>query len=328
MRGFFIIILLLLATFMELDANKTHNKWVVDCVMMPKDATECYPYSFNFFKQAEPSASLDVFAKKETNTTIEETNASIKDNSAPPEIVSKERQVDENVGLYTIKEGDNLNSIAQKFFLKSYDIKKLNGINQVIITGKQLRLPLPQYKINAIEKGVYIVKKGDTLGHIALDFHLQAKHLIRFNQLSGKGSIKIGQKLTLPFAYRINDLIKEEQAREKKDTLHILAKPLGRQLKVTATAYTSHVNQTEGDPFVGAWNNRLTPGQKVIAVSRDLLNYYGLKNGSKVRISGLEGYYTVRDKMNKRYTKRIDIYMGLDKKKALRWGKRSVNIYW
>ncbi|MEJ2526889.1 MAG: hypothetical protein P8Y49_02155, partial [Sulfurovaceae bacterium] len=110
--------------------------------------------------------------------------------------------------------------------------------------------------------------------------------------------------------------------------LHILAKPLGRQLKVTATAYTSHVNQTEGDPFVGAWNNRLTPGQKVIAVSRDLLNYYGLKNGSKVRISGLEGYYTVRDKMNKRYTKRIDIYMGLDRKRALRWGKRSVNIYW
>ena len=110
------------------------------------------------------------FAKKETNATAEETNTSMKDNSAPPEIASKERQVDENVGLYTIKEGDNLNSIAQKFFLKSYDIKKLNGINQVIITGKQLKLPLPQYKINAIEKGVYIVKKGDTLGHIALDF--------------------------------------------------------------------------------------------------------------------------------------------------------------
>jgi LysM repeat protein len=312
---------------MELDANRSQNKWVVDCVMMPKNATECYPYSFNFFRQTE-TGHFSSIASKEINTTLEDVNISTKDDSIPKEIVLEERRVDENVGLYTIKEGDNLNSIAQKFFLKSYDIKKLNGINQTIIAGKQLKIPLPQYKINAIEKGIYIVKKGDTLGHIALDFHLKTKHLIRFNQLGSDGDIKIGQKLVLPFTYRINELVKQEQVREKKDALHILAKPLGRQLKVTATAYTSHVNQTQGDPFVGAWNNKLTPGQKVIAVSRDLLNYYGLKNGSKVRISGLEGYYTVRDKMNKRYTKRIDIYMGLDKKSALRWGRRSVNIYW
>ncbi|MBN2768070.1 MAG: LysM peptidoglycan-binding domain-containing protein [Campylobacterales bacterium] len=324
MRGLFIILLLLLAAFMELDANKSRDKWVVDCVMMPKNATECYPYSFNFFQQTREKEEIIGIAQTDTN----ETNLSTEDNSAPPEIASGERREDKNIGLYTIKEGDNINSIAQKFFIKSYDIKKLNGLNQTIITGKKLKLPLPQYKINAIDKGTYIVKKGDTLGHIALNFHLKPRNIIRFNQLNEKGSIKVGQKLILPFTYKMNDLVKQEQEREKKDTLHILTKPLGRQLKVTATAYTSHVNQTQGDPFVGAWNNRLTPGQKVIAVSRDLLNYYGLKNGSKVKISGLEGYYTVRDKMNKRYSKRIDIYMGLDKKEALRWGKRSVNIYW
>jgi 3D (Asp-Asp-Asp) domain-containing protein len=67
---------------------------------------------------------------------------------------------------------------------------------------------------------------------------------------------------------------------------------------------------------------------KVIAVSRDLLSMYGLRNGTKVRIEGLPGIYHVRDKMNKRYRKRIDIYMGLDRHKALRWGRRSVKIYW
>ena len=324
MRGLFITFLLLLATFMELDANKSRNEWVVDCVMMPKDATECYPYSFNFFEQKK-TQKKNMVVKTDTNKTKQ----SIEQESASKELVSKEKyEGDRRIGFYTIKEGDTLNSIAQKFFITTYDINKLNGLNQTIITGKELKLPLPQYKINAIDKGVYIVKKGDTLSRIALDFHLRSKHLIRFNQLNSKGSIKIGQKLVLPFAYRINDLVKQEQARAKKDTMHILAKPLGRQLKVTATAYTSHSNQTQGDPFMGAWNNRLTPGQKVIAVSRDLLNYYGIKNGTKVRISGLEGYYTVRDKMNKRYQKRIDIYMGLDKKKALRWGKRSVSIYW
>jgi 3D (Asp-Asp-Asp) domain-containing protein len=67
---------------------------------------------------------------------------------------------------------------------------------------------------------------------------------------------------------------------------------------------------------------------KIIAVSRDMLTRYGLRNGSKVKIGGLPGYYTVRDKMNKRYRKRIDIYMGVNRRKALRWGRRSVVIYY
>ncbi len=65
---------------------------------------------------------------------------------------------------------------------------------------------------------------------------------------------------------------------------------------------------------------------KIIAVSRDLIYKYGLTNGVKVRIKGLPGIYTVRDKMNKRYKERIDIYMGMNKKKALKWGKRQITL--
>lgn len=101
-----------------------------------------------------------------------------------------------------------------------------------------------------------------------------------------------------------------------------------RKLKVVATAYNSLPEQTDSTPFIAAWNNRLTPGEKSIAVSRDLLTKYGLYNGAKVKISGLRGDYTVKDKMNKRWRKRIDIYMGLDRKKALQWGKRTVTIMW
>ena len=101
-----------------------------------------------------------------------------------------------------------------------------------------------------------------------------------------------------------------------------------KRLKVTATAYTSHVNQTDSTPNIAAWGDRLKPGMKVIAVSRDLLNVYGLKHRQKVRIKGLEGEYTVLDKMNKRWRKKIDIYMGMNKKKAFRWGRRKVEIHW
>ena len=101
-----------------------------------------------------------------------------------------------------------------------------------------------------------------------------------------------------------------------------------KRLKVTATAYTSHVNQTDSTPNIAAWGDRLKPGMKAIAVSRDLLKVYGLKHKQKVRIKGLKGEYVVLDKMNKRWRKKIDIYMGMDRKKAFRWGRRKVEILW
>ena len=101
-----------------------------------------------------------------------------------------------------------------------------------------------------------------------------------------------------------------------------------QQLRVTATAYNSLPAQTDSTPNIAAWGDRLRPGMKVIAVSRDLLKKYGLKHRDKVKISGLEGEYLVLDKMNKRWRKKIDIYMGKDRRKALKWGRKDVTIQW
>ena len=98
-------------------------------------------------------------------------------------------------------------------------------------------------------------------------------------------------------------------------------------LKVTATAYNSLPDQTQGDPAITAWGDKLVPGMKVIAVSRDLIPM-GLTHGVKVRIGSLSGTYTVMDKLHKRWTRRIDIYMGNDVKAAKEWGKREVTIRW
>ncbi len=105
-------------------------------------------------------------------------------------------------------------------------------------------------------------------------------------------------------------------------------KTYSKSLRVTATAYTSHVGQTDSTPNIAAWGDRLRPGMKSIAVSRDLLKKYGLKHRQKVRIKGLDGEYVVLDKMNKRWRKKIDIYMGMNKRKAFRWGRRKVEILW
>lgn len=116
----------------------------------------------------------------------------------------------------------------------------------------------------------------------------------------------------------------------KKVAFQPKKKSFGKSFRVTvtATAYTSHVGQTDSTPNIAAWGDRLKPGMKVIAVSRDLLKVYGLKHKQKVRIKGLKGEYLVLDKMNKRWRKKIDIYMGMNKRKAFKWGRRKVEIQW
>jgi len=98
-------------------------------------------------------------------------------------------------------------------------------------------------------------------------------------------------------------------------------------MKVTATAYCSSTKQTDETPFLAAWGNRLDPNIPSIAVSRDLFDC-GLTNGKKVHIDGFEGEFIVLDVMHKRWKNKIDIYMGTDRKKALKFGRRKVTIRW
>lgn len=100
-----------------------------------------------------------------------------------------------------------------------------------------------------------------------------------------------------------------------------------RTLTVTASAYNSLRSQTNNNPNLSAWGDRLKPGMKAIAVSRDLIKL-GLKHNTRVKIDGLPGYYLVKDKMHRRWKRKIDIYMGTDVKAARQWGKRKVTIRW
>ncbi|WP_297795897.1 hypothetical protein [uncultured Eudoraea sp.] len=96
-----------------------------------------------------------------------------------------------------------------------------------------------------------------------------------------------------------------------------------KSIEVNASAYNSVRYQTSGTPNIAAWGDTLKPGMKCIAVSRDLLEK-GIAHNTRVKISGLDGIYLVKDKMNKRWKNKIDIYMGNDIKKARNWGTKKV----
>lgn len=98
-----------------------------------------------------------------------------------------------------------------------------------------------------------------------------------------------------------------------------------KTFEVTATAYNSLAYQTSSNPTITAFGDSLKPGLRYIAVSRDLLDS-GLVHNMQVKIQGFDSLYTVKDKMNRRWRKRIDIYMGNDVQKAKTWGKRKLKI--
>ena len=259
--------------------------------------------------------------------------------------LEEEKRV-KNVGVYVIESGDSLSGIAEMFSMKTSELRKINDLKKdaKIRIGKKLVIPYAQERIDIISKAEYVVKEGDNIGSIAQDFNLTATEIRKFNKLKKGSTIGIGKTLRLPLPYKLaqekrkKKLLAKKAAEKKKIAKNKktfkgfgkgFAKSIGkRKLRVTATAYSSHAKQTDSTPFLAAWNNRIRPGMKIIAVSRDMLTKYGLRNGSRVKIGGLSGYYTVRDKMNKRYRKRIDIYMGMNRRKALRWGRRSVMLYY
>ena len=238
--------------------------------------------------------------------------------------------------VHRVEAGESLIRLARRYRTTPYDIRRWNRLKKghLLRIGEKLTIyPGQKSTPEEIRKGRllesygrYRVKKGDTLLGLAKRFGVKASQIRHLNGLSRYQHLRIGQELTLPLPQKkIDALLQRKRGFRFKYTGDRRFK---HKLRVTATAYTSHRGQTDRTPFIAAWNNRIRPGMKIIAVSPDLIRKYGITNGTRVKISGLQGVYTVRDKMNPRLRNHIDIYMGVDRRKALRWGRRKVILYW
>lgn len=100
---------------------------------------------------------------------------------------------------------------------------------------------------------------------------------------------------------------------------HPTDKPVLKTIVVRASAYSSTVDQCDGDPFTTANGEKVRDG--IIAMN-------GMKFGTKVRIPSHFGdrVFTVSDRMNAKWgNKRIDIWMST-RNAAKQWGVRTVTI--
>jgi len=98
-----------------------------------------------------------------------------------------------------------------------------------------------------------------------------------------------------------------------------------KEMEVMVTAYNSLAWQTEGNPVIAAWGDTLRPDRPSVAVSRDLIKI-GLKHNTPVLVEGFTDTFLVKDKMNARFKRHIDIYMGEDLFKAREFGRCRLKI--
>lgn len=95
---------------------------------------------------------------------------------------------------YTVKEGDNLSSIAARFGTTWQELAKINNINDpsLIYPGQVLKLP-----DGASDTINYVVKDGDTLSFIAAKYGTTWQSIVSLNGLTNPNFIYPGQQLRI-----------------------------------------------------------------------------------------------------------------------------------
>lgn len=109
---------------------------------------------------------------------------------------------------------------------------------------------------------------------------------------------------------------KTEESRAVKASTKVAQK--NSTYVVVATAYSSTPDQTDSTPFITAWNTHVRDG--IIAT-----NF--LPFGTQIKIPELYGnkIFTVEDRMNRRYTHRIDVWFP-ERELARVFGIKKVKI--
>ncbi|MEC1722671.1 D-alanyl-D-alanine carboxypeptidase family protein [Schinkia azotoformans] len=105
--------------------------------------------------------------------------------------------------IYTVKSGDTLYKIANKYGITATQLKSQNGLaTTMIYPGQQLKVPNQisnqnEENITQAQQRVYTVKSGDTINKIASNYNMSAAQLKKYNRLATT-MIYPGQTIHIP----------------------------------------------------------------------------------------------------------------------------------
>ncbi|MDP4611373.1 MAG: LysM peptidoglycan-binding domain-containing protein [Opitutales bacterium] len=123
-----------------------------------------------------------------------------------------------SASVYIVQNGDTLSHIALRNGVPESALKKANNLNSDLIrVGQKLKIPTSENaSIGDFDSGIiHEVKRGDTLGGIAMTHGVSISNLKRANNISSD-VIQIGQKLKIPVIVSTEDLLSHVRAQTVK----------------------------------------------------------------------------------------------------------------
>lgn len=140
-------------------------------------------------------------------------------------LLIKDTSSSEDVGVYyTVKAGDTLYGIANKYGLSVDELKKINNLtsNNLSINQKLLVSGTSSNTGDSSDFDTYIVKSGDSLWSIASKNNTTVDKLKDINKLNSN-LLSIGQKLLIPKSSSTNNESNKKYTVKSGDTLYKIA---------------------------------------------------------------------------------------------------------
>ena len=196
---------------------------------------------------------------------------------------------------YKVKRGDTLGHIAEDYNTLARKIRRWNKLEygQPIFPGQKLTIwvkeDMGQLASNSKknrDKVVHIVKRGDTIGHIAESYRVASINIMSWNNIKSKQTIYPGQKLTLWVKNNNNSSNSVAQSSNKGKKVTYTVKR-GDTIGHIADDYNTTVKN------IRSWNSMkqssyIKPGQKLTIWIGSTKNYLS-NNADNLKI-----YYTVK----------------------------------
>ena len=270
----------------EADANKLKNNYidyaeaVVRAVLNYIGYTEGTKNTYTVKK----GDSLYSIAKK-YNISVEELKAANNLSSnlltiGQVLVIPEVEKQPEDYTIYTVKKGDTLYGIANKYNTTVDKIIEYNNLSSTVLNvGQQILIPNVYTENNQYD--TYIVEKGDSLYKIANEFNTTVDELMKINNLSSN-LLSIGQKILIP---------KKESSNEFEYVVKA-----GDSLYSIANKYDTTVDEIK--KLNNLSSNLLTIGQ-ILKLPTQESNTYIVKSGDNL-YSIANKYNTTVDEIKKK----------------------------
>jgi len=133
--------------------------------------------------EKDPSTIEPVQEKKKTTEIIEKKKDEKEEKKS--KIITKR----DTIILYTVKAGDNISKISEKFNIKKTSIKKLNDLkDDEIKLGQELKIKV---------KAVHTIGAGDILSKLSKDYDVKKEAIKKANDMTSNKTNR-GEKLIIP----------------------------------------------------------------------------------------------------------------------------------